>query len=220
MAGATGKREASRQRTTTAILDAARRAIAAEGGGALSMRAIAREVGMVSSAIYRYFPTREALLTRLIIESYGNLDHALGAASDAAVPPSWTALGRALRAWALRTPHEFQLIYGTPIPDYAAPPETIPAAAAVAGHFLAVGARSTPAPFGTPELAGQFRALASELPGARPAGAAAVLTELAALVGFIGLELAGHFVGTADPADALYDALLRRQSATLGHFAG
>ncbi|MFT3971598.1 MAG: TetR-like C-terminal domain-containing protein [Micropruina sp.] len=150
------------------------------------------------------------------MESYGNLDRALTGVSDATTPPTWTALGRALRAWALRTPHEFQPIYGTPIPGYVAPPDTIPAAAAVAGHFLTVGARSAPAPFDTPELAGQFSPLASGLPHAQPAGAAAVLTELAGLVGFVGLELAGHFVGTADPADALYDALLRRQCATLG----
>ena len=180
------------------------------------MRAIAREVGMVSSAVYRYFPTREALLTTLIIESYGNLDHALAARLDATPRPTWTDLGHAFRNWAAGTPHEFQLIYGTPIPGYVAPPETIPAAAAVARHFLAVGATSSPAPFDIPELTRQLDGLAAELPGAQPAGAAAVLTELAALVGFIGLELAGHFVGSADPADALYGALLRRQSATLG----
>lgn len=209
-----GKRDEARARTTAAILDAARRAIAEEGGGGLSMRAIAREVGMVSSAVYRYFPTREALLTTLIVESYGNLDRALTQASDA--DAGWTTLGRALRGWARRTPHEFQLIYGTPIPGYVAPPETVPAAAAVAGHFLAVAGLSTPAPFDTPELAEQFGSLTSVLPDAQPAGVAAVLTELAALVGFVGLELAGHFVGTADPADALYDALLRRQCATLG----
>lgn len=210
-----GKREEGRRRTTSAILQAARRAIAAEGGGSLSMRAIAREVGLVSSAVYRYFPTREALLTTLIVESYGNLDHALGEVSDAATPPTWTALGHAVRAWALTAPHEFQLIYGTPIPGYVAPPETVPAAAAVAVHFLAVGAGATPPPFDTAELTRQLGPLAAAVPGGHPAGAAAVLTELAALVGFIGLELAGHFVGTADPADALYDALLRRQSATL-----
>ncbi len=210
-----GKRDEARVRTTAAILDAARRAIAEQGGGALSMRAIAREVGMVSSAVYRYFPTREALLTTLIIESYGNLDRALTQASDAGASPAWTVLGQAFRNWAMEAPNEFQLIYGTPIPGYAAPPETIPAAAAVARHFLAAGASSAPAPFDVPELTRQLDGLAAELPGTQPAGAAAVLTELAGLVGFIGLELAGHFVGTADPGDALFAALLRRQCTTL-----
>ena len=211
-----GKRDEARARTTAVILRAARQAIAAEGGGALSMRAVAREVGLVSSAVYRYFPTREALLTMLIIESYGNLDRALAVISDATPHPAWTDLGHAFRNWARGAPHEFQLIYGTPIPGYVAPPETIPAAAAVASHFLAAGAMASPDPFDTAELARQLGPLTAGLRGAQPAGAAAVLTELAALVGFIGLELAGHFVGTADPADALYAALLRRQCTTLG----
>ena len=210
-----GKRDEARQQTTAAILQAARRAIVAEGGGALSMRAVAREVGMVSSAIYRYFPTREALLTTLIVESYGHLDGALSEAASTTPSATWAELGRVLRDWAKQAPHEFQLIYGTPIPGYVAPPETIPAAAAVARHFLAIGANSAPEAFDSPELARQLSPLIAGFPGARPAGAAAVLTELAALIGFVSLELAGHFVGTAEPADALFDALLRRQSATL-----
>ena len=73
-----GVREQSRARTTAAILAAARAEIAEHGGGGLSMRAVAREVGMVSSAVYRYFPTREALLTAMILESYEGLASALG----------------------------------------------------------------------------------------------------------------------------------------------
>ncbi|GMA41671.1 WHG domain-containing protein [Mobilicoccus caccae] len=62
----------------------------------------------------------------------------------------------------------------------------------------------------------QMREVVDATPGANPAGAAAVLAELAALVGFVGLELAGHFVGTAEPADALFEAVIRRQERTLG----
>jgi len=209
-----GSRDESRRRTTAAILSAARTAIAQQGAGALSMRAIARDVGMVSSAVYRYFPTRDALLTTMILESYGNLARALVAAAQEAA--EWRSLGRALRDWARGVPHEFQLIYGTPIPGYRAPPETIPAAAAVVAPFLAVAGRSSPAAFSGPVLVGQFQALADDLGGANPAGVAAVVTELAALVGFVGLELAGHFVGVADPGEALYEALLERQVQSLG----
>src|SRR5690606_34458995 len=137
----TGVREANRARTTATILRAARQQIAQHGGGGLSMRAVAREVGMVSSAVYRYFPTREALLTTMIIESYGNLAAALGEVTEAQPAPRWRALGRAMRDWARANPQEFQLIYGTPIPGYAAPPETVPAAAAAARPFLATGSR-------------------------------------------------------------------------------
>ena len=133
-----GAREESRARTTAAILRAAREEIAAHGGGGLSMRAVAREVGMVSSAVYRYFPTREALLTAMILESYEGLAAALGEVRARRADLRWKALGSALRDWALARPHEFQLIYGTPVPGYVAPPETIPAAAAVAAPFLDV----------------------------------------------------------------------------------
>lgn len=211
-----GIRDESRRQVTAAIRAAARRQIAEVGGGALSMRAIAREVGLVSSAVYRYFPTREALLTAMIVESYGNLASALPATEGLAGAEAWRTLGRGLRAWARSVPHEFQLIYGTPIPGYVAPPETVPAAAAVAEPFLRLAPRSAPDAFGDPVLADQFGALGTTFPDADGAGLAAVLAELAALIGFISLELSGHFVGTADPADALYEALLSRQVATLG----
>lgn len=211
-----GVRDESRRQVTAAIRAAARRQIAEVGGGALSMRAIAREVGLVSSAVYRYFPTREALLTAMIVESYGNLASALPATEGLAGAEAWRTLGRGLRAWARSVPHEFQLIYGTPIPGYVAPPETVPAAAAVAEPFLRLAPRSAPDAFDDPVLADQFGALGTTFPDADGAGLAAVLAELAALIGFISLELSGHFVGTADPADALYEALLSRQVATLG----
>lgn len=177
------------------------------------MRAVAREVGVVSSAVFRYFPTRDDLLTAMVIESYGHLEAALAdAARDASGAGSWVALGQALRDWGRGSPHEFHLIYGTPVPGYVAPPETIPAAEAVARHFLDVGGARPVEAFDDEALRAQMQALAP----AEPSGAAAVLAELAALVGFVSLELSGHFVGTADPADALYAALLRRQVATLG----
>lgn len=213
-----GTRAEARARTTAEILAEARRQVAEHGGVGLSMRAVARELGLVSSALYRYFPTREALLTRMIVESYERLATRLGAVPEDPPAQRWRALADAFRGWARAVPHEFHLVYGTPIPDYQAPPETIPAAAAVAGHFLAVGGgRPVPA-FDTPTLRRQLRTVSGQVgvPAPDPAGTGAVLAELAALVGFLGLELGGHFVGTADPADALFTALLDRQVATLG----
>lgn len=208
-------RAEARARTTAKILEAARRQIATEGGGALSMRAVAREVGMVSSAVFRYYATKEALLTALILESYGHLAAALEQAPRARrADRRWEQLTHVLRDWARRNPHEFQLLYGTPVPGYVAPPETIPAAAAVALPFLQVGGRSPVEGF-EDEVAGQLQDLADQA-GVDPAGAAAVLAELATLVGAISLELSGHLVGTADPADHLYRAIVLRQIGTLG----
>ena len=208
----------NRARNIAAILAAARAEIAAHGGGGLSMRAVAREVGLASSAVYRYFPTREALLTAMIVESYGHLAEALDAAVRGRRTPrtQWLALARSMRSWAVANPHEFQLIYGTPVPGYVAPPETVPAAEAVARPFLAAGAGNDREEFSGRRLTAQMSVLQGTEAGTSPSGVAATLAELAALVGFVSLELAGHFVGSADPADPLFEAVLRRQVHTLG----
>lgn len=213
-----GKRDEARAETTERILAAARGEIARVGGVGLSMRAVAREVGMVSSAVYRYFPTREDLLTALILESYGALAEALRAADPgAAGGERWAGLAEALRAWALRRPHEFQLIYGTPIPGYVAPPETIPAAGAVAAPFLnCMGRRWVP---GFDQIRSEgsegLHAVARDA-GISTSAAAAVVAAISELVGFVAHELAGHFVGMADPAGGLYEAVVDRQARDLG----
>lgn len=181
------------------------------------MRAVAREVGMVSSAVYRYFPTREALLTAMILESYESLAAALTEVDARRPDRRWVGLAHAWRAWALERPHEFQLIYGTPVPGYVAPPETIPAAAAVAAPFLEVGAKGAGAPpFADPHLVRQMTEVTDLADGLTGAAAAAVVAELGALVGIVTMELGGHLVGSAEPADHLFAALLARQVDTLG----
>lgn len=214
-----GKRDEARAETTERILAAARGEIVRVGGVGLSMRAVAREVGMVSSAVYRYFPTREDLLTALILESYGALAEALRASDPGPTDGNrWAGLAEALRAWALRRPHDFQLIYGTPIPGYVAPPETIPAAGAVAAPFLdCMGSRWVS---GFDQLrdgdgSEGLHALARDA-GITPSAAAAVVAAISELVGFVAHELAGHFVGLADPAGGLYEAVVGRQVRDLG----
>lgn len=113
----------------------AARARLAEDGANLSLRAVARDLGIVASALYRYFPSRDALLTALIVDAYRDLRDAAQQAVEA-VPADqprdqWLALCCAVRAWALAHPAEYGLVYGTPVPGYAAPPETVEPAAAV-----------------------------------------------------------------------------------------
>ncbi|OLT39274.1 transcriptional regulator [Kytococcus sp. CUA-901] len=210
-----GTREETKQHTRARILHAARKEIAERGGVGLSMRAVARGSDLVSSAVYRYFPSREALLTAMIIESYEHLAGALGEAPGGSSAERWRHLASGLRDWARQHPHEFQLIYGTPIPDYQAPPETVRSATAVVTPFLAAAASGEAAGFLAPELLDQLEGPAADL-DAEPARLGAVLAELAALVGVVSLELAGHLVGTADPADHLFAALVERQVTTLG----
>lgn len=158
-----------RAEMTDEIKAVARRHLAAEGAN-LSLRAVARDMGMVSSALYRYFASRDDLLTALILDAYNALGAAVeeadGAVSDRAdLRGRWRSATRAVRGWALASPAEYALLYGSPVPGYAAPQETIVAAArtpVVLARILADGAASGevtqprfPAPL---QLAGPVRA--------------------------------------------------------------
>lgn len=122
-----GIRAQRRAATEADILRVAREHLATTGAAGLSLRAIARELGMVSSGIYRYVESRDELLTRLIIDAYTSLaadvQRAHATVDPADLDARWRAIGHALRAWALAHPHDFALIYGSPVPDYHAPPE-------------------------------------------------------------------------------------------------
>ena len=105
----------------TAEIKTVARAHLATDGANLSLRAVARDMGMVSSAIYRYFASRDELLTALILDAYNALGEAVEAA-DAAVSDRhqlrarWLAATRAVRGWALANPAEYALVYGSPVP--------------------------------------------------------------------------------------------------------
>ena len=125
-------RERVREEMTAEILAVAREHVAREGAAALSLRSIARDLEMAPSALYRYFDGRDALLSALILTAYESLaDEAERAADDAARrggggdAERWLAVPRSLRAWALAHPHEWGLIFGTPVPGYEAPEDTV-----------------------------------------------------------------------------------------------
>src|SRR5215475_12626511 len=175
-------RERVRAELIREITEIARRQLATDGAAGLSLRAVAREMGMVSSAIYRYFPSRDDLLTTLIIDGY----NAVGAAvekAEAACPPEdyadrWLAGCRAVREWALAHPHEYALVYGSPVPGYQAPERTIePAsrAAAVFGKIISeayrAGAASVPQAAASVPAAAGVPAAASVPPARVPAAA-------------------------------------------------
>lgn len=116
----------------------ARRQMAVEGNDALSLRAIARQMEVTAPALYRYFASRDELITALILDAFNGLADALEAADaesrahhgEAAYGARLLQVMLAYRAWALAHPTDFALIYGTPIPGYQAPAETTAAASA------------------------------------------------------------------------------------------
>ena len=101
--------------------------LATEGAAALSLRAVARDLGLVSSAVYRYVASRDELLTLLVIDGYDELGDAVDAAvarvARADHVGRMNALGRAVRAWALAEPATYALLFGSPVPGYEAPAE-------------------------------------------------------------------------------------------------
>src|SRR5664279_1544187 len=116
-----GVRARARAEITEQIKRIAREHLAIEGPN-LSLRAVARDLGVVSSAVYRYFASRDELLTALIIDAYDSLgevaERAAGTPRRRDLTARWAALGRAIRAWARANPHEYALLYGSPVPGY------------------------------------------------------------------------------------------------------
>lgn len=125
MAPMSTPRQRARERTEQEIRSLAWQHLERDGAAALSLRAIARDLGVVSSAIYRYVPSRDELLTVLIIEGYDDLADAVEAAEGVVdrhdFRGRWLAVSHAVRAWARRRSAAWSLLYGSPVPGYEAP---------------------------------------------------------------------------------------------------
>jgi AcrR family transcriptional regulator len=236
-------RERARTELTREIKEEARQQLAVSGADGLSLRAVARSLGMVSSALYRYFPSRDDLLTALIIDAYD----AVGSAAEAATGPAstgdacgrWVATCRSVRSWALDHPHEYALIYGSPVPGYRAPSETVGPASRVPLAFVAVlrdavaagaisEAHAVPQPAAVPlilppdgPLVAQAAALAAAMsPREGPAVPPDVLVRAVIawtqLFGMISFELFGQFVGSFEPADAFFEHAIAQMANFVG----
>jgi AcrR family transcriptional regulator len=127
--GVAGQREQQRAKITAAILDEGRRQLAEVGATGLSLRAIARQLDMVSSAVYRYVASRDELLTRLIVDAFDSLGEAtevaLASQIESAPAEQWVAAGHGIRDWATAHPNEYFLVFGSPVPGYVAPDDTV-----------------------------------------------------------------------------------------------
>lgn len=136
------KRNQQHPNLRAAIKEVARKQIAENGATSLSLRAIARELSITAPAIYNYYPSRDDLVTALIVDAYHSFATTLVKARDAEqgnYAERIMAAARAYRGWALAQPEEYSLILGTPIPGYHAPMEiTGPAAAESMIVFLQI----------------------------------------------------------------------------------
>ncbi|MFJ5773951.1 TetR/AcrR family transcriptional regulator [Streptomyces sp. NPDC093094] len=226
MTTAQGARARARIEITAAIKDAARRQLAAEGAAKLSLRAVARELGMASSAVYRYFPSRDDLLTSLIIDAYDSLGEAAESAHDAVADAGpvrrWTAVCEAVRGWALAHPHEYALIYGSPVPGYAAPQATVQPASRV-GLLLVAVVRDAHRGLGVAraklpdEVRTEAERIAADLAPDLPAEVvAALVAAWAQLFGLVGFEVFGQFNRIVEDREPFF----RHAVAQLAHGVG
>lgn len=200
-------RERYRAQVRTEIKQRAWEQIATAGASALSLNAIAKQMGMSGPALYRYFGGRDELITELVREAYRSLADTFRAASHSGADV--TALAHALRRWALEDPQRYFLIYGTPVPGYEAPDDTTAISSEIMATLLdacaALPSDGPATPFDT--HLEDHRAWANGHP-APPAALHKALTFWTRLHGALSLELAGHFTGMGiDPAQ-LYAAEL------------
>ncbi len=202
----------------TAILETAWRQIAASGAASLSLRAIARALGITAPAIYNYFPDRDALVTALIIEAYTSFGDCQRAARDS-VPAEdlegrLRATGQAYRHWALTYPERYQLIFGTPIPGYVAPFEqTFPAATRAFGVIVSVvealraagKLKAAPFPQAVPGQESAFGLWKSYAGEANFFSLSIAVLIWARVHGLVSLEIAGNIPPFGASGDALYE---------------
>jgi AcrR family transcriptional regulator len=127
MADTPSPRARAREQTMRDIVRIGREHLATDGAAALSLRAVARDLGVVSSAVYRYVASRDELLTLLVVDAYDELGDAVDAALARVERDDFRgrqdAIGRAVRAWALAEPATYALLFGSPVPGYEAPAE-------------------------------------------------------------------------------------------------
>lgn len=172
-----GPRARYREQVRTEVHDHAWAQIAEAGASGLSLKAIAQQMGMTAPALYRYFASRDDLLTELVLAAYRDLAETVEAAAARTGDPTRQvrAVSGALRAWAVQAPQRYLLIYGTPVPGYTAPPEATELAQRIFAPLQS--------------------ALAARLTGARRERRSFDLTVRlwTRLHGVLSLEAAGHF---------------------------
>ncbi|HEY5788908.1 MAG TPA: TetR/AcrR family transcriptional regulator [Microlunatus sp.] len=204
-------RAVARRELTAAIVASARRQLAEIGPAQLSVRAVARDLGMASSAVYRYFPSRDELLTELLVIIYGELADLVEAADGACertdLSGRWRTLGSTLRDWAVAAPHEYAFLYGSPVPGYAAPEATIAPSARVTGVLIGLAVDL--------DVNGQQTAAFADFRGAAGVDLSdeailRAITGWGGLLGAISLELFGHLHRAVTDYDAHFALVLDR----------
>ncbi|MFE0101081.1 TetR/AcrR family transcriptional regulator [Streptomyces sp. NPDC059009] len=229
--GGGGRRERLRAETTAEIKEVALELMATGGPDAITLRAIAREMGMTANAIYGYFATRDDLVTTLIDDLYTALADAVDAGWQSA--PAGDPAARiqawadAFRGWARTHPEGFRLVYGDPVPGYRAP-EGGPAPDAARRVCVGITALAAAAwPHAERRYAdseftwsdfdeGLLAKVRPAFPDLPPAAVALALRIWGRLHGLVSLEVYGHLAGQTPSPDKLFREELAQLIRSLG----
>ena len=214
-------RERYRAQVRDEVKQAALRQLAESGPAGLSISAIGKQLGVSGPALYRYFASRDELLTELVIDAYHDLADAL---SDAARHAPGTQpraqledSARAYRSWALAQPHRYRLLFGPPLPGYDAHAQRLVEAAQASMKVLLGVLRKAGDPTATPPaepLASQLLALArTHGPGIDAAMALRAIIIWSRLHGLVSLEIAGNFASMGIDAGHIFEAQLATLTA-------
>jgi AcrR family transcriptional regulator len=217
-----GKRQQSRDRIESQIIEIGRRHLITDGAAGLSLRAVARDLGMVSSAVYRYVASRDELLTLLLIDAFSELADAVDRArhqTDGTWRDQLLTMAIAARQWAVERPASWALLYGSPVPGYRAPAEqtVAPGTRVVAALFEVVTAGIAAGDIGEAKipvpqpLSSDFERLRLEFDfTADDATMAKCFTLWAGLVGAISLEVFGQYgADTLTEPDVIFRIQIR-----------
>ncbi|PRX96693.1 TetR/AcrR family transcriptional regulator [Allonocardiopsis opalescens] len=193
------------ERTAYALLD--------DGGvAAVSLAAVGKAMGMTAPALYRYFPSRDALIDRLVTSSYAELSAAITTARPGEEHGAAKVrhMARAYRAWVLRHPRRYAMLFTDRRPDMAEPAEGVAAFNQAMLDLLAALAEAAPGPVEGPLGMDESLARWAERIGAPPGTPAPVLRRGALLWsrvhGLATLEIAGVFGTMGIDAGQLVEA--------------
>ncbi|MFK4086847.1 TetR/AcrR family transcriptional regulator [Kribbella sp. NPDC020789] len=225
------RRDEQRAATLAEIKAAARRLLVSGGVAAIGLRAVAREVNLTAPALYRYFPSHEALRTELIADLYDELTTALmelGCEGDGDLGAQLYLLANGLRDWALAHPAEFALLFGTsiPSPDAADHDDTPGHQAAMRfgalfKELVAAIWHEKPFPYPSDEQLGtkliaQLSAEANHFHGMPPGAIYLGLTYWTRLYGLICMEIFGQLHWVLPDAGAYFEAQLYEIGLAMG----
>lgn len=223
------RRERMRAQTRDEILRAARSLVAA--GDDLSMRVVARAVGMTAPGLYRYVEGHDDLLDLLGGALYDELIGELASARDAVdaddLPARLVAMAHAFRRWALDHRHEYGLLFANPLAALSYDGRggcTREAGERFGGTFAEVFAAMWQRGLIEPP---DVHAVDPALLGALERGDKGAVDlplslryvfvrQWARLYGMVTLEAFGHLAWAMDDGAALFEAMLAESLAELG----